>query len=388
MFITRIQLKNWRNFAQVDVVLQPRQFIVGPNASGKSNFLDAFRFLRDIAKKRGGGLQEAVRKRGGLKKIRCLSARTDPIVDINVCIADSYNGTPPLWQYSLGIKQETRGFREPFVAYEKVWKEGNLILERPNGEDKIDKERQKQTYLEQVNNNQNFREIGLFFEKFTYMHLVPQLVRHSDDIQGRVVEDDPFGQGFLENIARTNQKTRAARLKTINGIIKIAVPKLEEISFVQDEITGRPHISALYSHWRYRGAKQREDQFSDGTLRLMGLVWSLLANNSLLLLEEPELSLHSEIAAKLAPLMYRAQQKSKVLRQLLVSTHSPELLSDKGISGEEVLVLEPTEEGTKVTAATDPNTRNAVLNLDMSVGEVVIPRTKPKNVAQLSWLDR
>jgi len=68
---TYLRLENWRNFAEADVDLQRRVFLVGPNASGKSNFLDAFRFLYDIVSV-GGGFQEAVRKRGGVSSIRCL----------------------------------------------------------------------------------------------------------------------------------------------------------------------------------------------------------------------------------------------------------------------------------------------------------------------------
>ena len=59
MFISRLKLKNWKNFKDVDIPLTDRVFVVGPNASGKSNLLDVFRFLRDIAKP-GGGLQKAV----------------------------------------------------------------------------------------------------------------------------------------------------------------------------------------------------------------------------------------------------------------------------------------------------------------------------------------
>ncbi len=51
MIINRLIVKNWRNFQQINVPLRERQFIVGPNASGKSNLLDIFRFLRDIAKR-------------------------------------------------------------------------------------------------------------------------------------------------------------------------------------------------------------------------------------------------------------------------------------------------------------------------------------------------
>jgi len=83
MMVSRLKMRNWRNFQEVDVSLGDRVFLVGPNASGKSNFLDTFRFLRDIAKQ-GGGLQKAVRDRGGLSKIRCLSARREPQVEIEI----------------------------------------------------------------------------------------------------------------------------------------------------------------------------------------------------------------------------------------------------------------------------------------------------------------
>jgi predicted ATPase len=54
VFISRLKLKNWRNFRQVDVELRERVFVIGPNAAGKSNLLDALRFLRDVAKPKGG----------------------------------------------------------------------------------------------------------------------------------------------------------------------------------------------------------------------------------------------------------------------------------------------------------------------------------------------
>lgn len=71
MLIRSLQLKNWRNFRGASVEFSPRTFIVGPNASGKSNLLDALRFLRDIAAE-DGGLQRSVKKRGGFGSIRTL----------------------------------------------------------------------------------------------------------------------------------------------------------------------------------------------------------------------------------------------------------------------------------------------------------------------------
>ena len=272
--------------------MRERQFIVGANASGKSNLLDIFRFLRDIVKAEGGGLQKAVKDRGGVSKIRSLAARQDPEIAIEIYLADNAESAET-WRYAIGIRQEPRGYRQPFLTYERVWKDGKQILDRPDSDDEGDPQRLTQTFLEQINVNADFREIVLFLRDITYLHLVPQLLRFADSIQGRIVEDDPFGQGFLERIATVPERTRRSRLQKIEQALKIAVPQLEQLEFIREENTGRPHLQALYSHWRPNAGLQREDQFSDGTLRLLGLLWSILESDSVLLLEEPELSLNA-----------------------------------------------------------------------------------------------
>lgn len=384
MVISRIRVRNWRNFPSFDVVLRDRQFIVGPNASGKSNFLDVFRFLRDIAKPEGGGLQKALKDRGGVSKVRTLSARKEPEIEIEVELADSTDSLPK-WRYALSIRQQTRALRLPFVAYERVWKGDRKVLDRPNDADREDPDRLTQTYLEQIGTNSEFREVARFLQTITYLHLVPQLLRYADQIQGRIIEDDPFGQSFLERVARAPEKTRQSRFKVIEGALKIAVPQLQQLQFVRDPATGRPHLQALYSHWRPNAGWQQEDQFSDGTLRLIGLLWSLLEGDSLLLLEEPELSLNAGIVSQLTPLIYRVQRSKR--RQVLISTHSDALLTEQGVDGREVLLLSLTPEGTHVQVASDITEVNALLEAGFSVGEAVSARSRPATATQLSLLE-
>ena len=383
MIVSHIAVKNWRNFRSVDVDLQERQFLVGPNASGKSNFLDVFRFLRDIAKPEGGGLRKAVKDRGGVSKIRSLAARRDPEIAIEVHLADAA-GEPPAWRYALGLRQETRGHRLPYVTHERVWKQSRQLLDRPSTEEKRDRDRLTQTFLEQINVNGDFREVVRFFQAITYLHVVPQLLRFADSIQGHILEDDPFGQGLLERLAKTNERTRRARLSKIEKALKVAVPQLEQLQFVRDPATGRPHLQALYSHWRPQAGLQREDQFSDGTLRLIGFLWSLAESDSLLLLEEPELSLNAAIVSQLAPIVFRTQRNRR--RQVLISTHSDALLTEQGIDGHEVLLLTAAKEGTDVKVAADIDEVRVLLESGLTVGEVVLPRTKPDDVEQLSFL--
>ncbi len=374
MIVSHITLKNWRNFQSVDVDMGNRVFLVGPNASGKSNFLDVFRFLRDITNP-GGGLQKASSDRGGIPKIRCLAARRESDVEIEVSLAETA-AKDVSWRYAIGIKQEARGSRNTYLTYERVWEGDQQILNRPDQGDEQDQLRLTQTNLEQVSLNQNFRDISKFFDSVQYLHLIPQLIRYPGAFPGPGIPRDPYGQNFLVRVAKTNARTRGSRLKKIEGALRVVVPQLRHLTDIKDE-SGIPHLEATYEHWRPKGAKQREDQFSDGTLRLIGLLWALLEGDSLLLLEEPELSLNSGIVSKLPALMHRLQQQTRYRpkRQMMLSTHSADLLSDKGIGGEEVLILSPGAEGTAVNVASSFREIRGLLEGGLSVADAVLPRT-------------
>jgi len=370
---THIYLENWRNFGKVDIDLQRRVFLVGPNASGKSNFLDAFRFLRDISSV-GGGFQEAVRKRGGVSSIRCLAARRYPEVVVRVRIGNEAN--PSLWEYSLRFNQDKQ--RRQLVRRETVASNGQMILDRPVEEDEKDEARLSQTYLEQVNVNKDFREVAEFFARVRYLHIVPQLVREPERSVGR--KNDPYGGDLVEQIARTDKRTRDARLRRILSALRVAVPQLEELSLYQDE-RGAWHIRGLYAHWRPPGQWQNEQVFSDGTLRLLGLLWAVLDGTGPLLLEEPELSLHPEVVRHLPQVFARIQRETG--RQVLISTHSSDLLHDRGIGTDECLLLDPRSEGTSVRAASSMEGIKLLLEGGSTLADIVIPSTRPEEIEQL-----
>ena len=383
MLLTRLKLKNWRNFRDVDVALGPRGYLIGANASGKSNLVDVFRFLRTIAQSEGGGLQKAIKERGGLGKLRSLHARKDPELRIEVELAESANEAVPRWRYVLAFKSEGKGQQRVLITQEKVWCEGKPMLSRPNTDVETDPARVTQTHLEQINNNAAFRELAEHLAATTYLHLVPQLLKHGDEIAGRLVENDPFGQGLLQRIAKTPTKTREARLRRIQQALSVAVPQFSELRFVQDPVTGFPHLEANFKHWRVHGAWQREEQFSDGTLRLIGLLWALQEGEGLLLLEEPELSLNDAIVGHV-PLMIervlRQRKKGALLRQLLISTHS-ETLIEAVTDPAAVLLLEPGDNGTIVRAPNEDERQQ--LEHGLNAAEVLLPKTRPADIEQM-----
>ena len=377
MRFSRVVLENWRNFKHVEVSLFNRAFLVGPNASGKSNFLDALRFLRDIVSL-GGGFQQSVATRGGVSRIRCLAARRNPDVVVEVALSESEDQS---WRYRLAFSQDNN--RRPIVKSEQVWKGDHLELDRPNKNDRSDPDLLYQTNLEQVMANKAFRDVAEFFRTTSYYHIVPQLIRDPDRSAGR--QADPFGGDFLEQVSRTDKKTQQSRLKRIQAALKVAVPQLSELELFKDE-RGIPHLRGKYEHWRPQGAWQTEIDFSDGTLRLMGLLWTLLVGSGPILLEEPELSLHPEVVRQIPQMIARVQRK-RPPRQVILSTHSSDLLSDDGIGVNEVLLFVPDEEGTKVEPVEHMEDAKRLLESGINLAEIAMAKTSPRDVRQLSLFE-
>ena len=380
LYLSRLTLSNWRNFRSADIPLQSRMFIVGPNASGKSNVLDAIRFLRDIAS--GGGLRAALETRGGVSKVRSLFAR-DPS-DIHVgCELRDEDSHLPLWKYELVFNQEGGGIQQlkPVVKAEKVWKGSELIHDRTATPEANHKNLAAFTMLEQPIGHQPFKEMVDFLAAVRYLHLVPQIVRSSSAVYGGR-QGESFGSDFIARAATLNSATRNSYLRRISRALQIAVPQFSGLELVKDEL-GRPHLETTFRHWRPQGAHQWEDQFSDGTVRLVGFLWAILDGQGVVLLEEPELSLHPAIVRNLAEIIVKLQKKKEGKRQVIATSHSHDLLSSPGISGEEVATLRPGPNGTDVKVASTDEQIRALLESGMTPGDVVLPATAPQNVEQL-----
>lgn len=377
--LTRLKVRNWRNFREAEVYLSPRAFFVGPNAAGKSNLLDAIRFLRDLVKPVGGGLSAAVAERGGIASLRCLEARgvrTEVQIEVDV----GNDEQPKLWSYRITF---TRFGKEDFASVfnEEIYHLDRLV-ESLRREDDKDGFKYSQTLIQQVSNNIKFRELAVFFDSIRYLHVVPQIVR--DPRRALERGDDPFGGDLLKRINETPKRTRDSRLKRIGEALKIAVPRFVELKLDHDG-EGRPHLSAGFKHWRPNPSFQTEEVFSDGTLRLIGFLWSVAESAGPLLLEEPELSLHQEVAVQLPAMISRMQRHSG--RQVLITTHSEAITGGPGIGLREVHRLIPGDNGTRIETADDNEKVRQLVASGLTVGEAVMPLAKPQGIEQLSLFD-
>ena len=379
MRFSRISLENWRNLGHIDVPLQTRAFLVGPNGSGKSNLLDAIRFLHDLVTP-GSGFQRAVINRGGVSSVRNLAVRRPVEIAIEV---DLREGNRLAWRYRIAFTQDRQ--RRPVVKEEKAWRGNRLILDRPNDDDRFDERRLQQTYLEQTFANRRFREIADFFGSVHYFHLIPQLVHDPERSIGR--RADPYGGDFLDQLALTSKRTRDSRLRRISAVLKEAVPNLDELRLDQDE-HGVHHLYCQCQDW-HGSIWQTEENLSDGSLRLIGLLWALLDGNGPLLLEEPELSLHPGFVRNLPDTMWRLRRRR--VRQVILSTHSSDLLRDEDITADEVLVFTPgsssSSRGVDVQAGADIAKFQRLKEAGLTAAEIVIPHTRPPHVIQLPLIE-
>lgn len=377
MYFSRIELKNWKNFKNADARLGRRIFLIGPSASGKSNLLDALRFLHDVATV---GLGMAVASRDGVSRLRCLSARQSSAIRIQVTLADD-DGTDA-WSYALEFTQDSRG--TPTVSAERVESlvdGGLVVLDRPDAQDAADPLRRSQTALEQIVANRDFRPIAELFSSVAYHHLVPQVVRDPKGFSGGPVRNDPYGRDLLLRLWTTQASTRDAWLRRIASVLRQAVPQLESLAAEMDG-TGTPHLVGRYTHWRPSAARHTESQLSDGTLRLFGLMWSLFEGSGPLLLEEPELSLHPEVVRSIPQMLEAVRREIRLMkrpqvaqRQIIMSTHAEEILRDKGIGPDEVIRIEPTPEGSLLRLA-DTDDR-ALMREGLTAADVLLPKAAP-----------
>lgn len=378
MRITHVSASNWRNFKTLDFDVEGRLFVVGPNASGKSNLLDLFRFIGDIASP-GGGLASAIDGRGGLSKARSLFARNHQggrlVIDLSLSDGEDR------WRYRLAIRGEKGGFNRPIVDEETVELNGATLLERPDSQDLDDSVLLTQTHLEQIAANQRFRVLADYFAKVQYFHLVPQIIRNP----GRVAASasDPYGSDFIAQMNAETSRTRNAWFARMEAALRSAVPEFQSLKLEVDA-AGRPHLIAGYKNWRETPARQSEADFSDGTLRLIGLLWTLVsapANGGVLLLEEPELSLNSAIVRTLPTVLATAQRNKSL--QVLLSTHAPELLDDEGVRPDEVLVLRVTKDGTVAQMLSEIEEVRGEVEAELPISSIVDGLVAPDDLAGL-----
>ena len=337
MKLTHIAITNWRNFAHIEFDLSSRLFVVGPNSSGKTNLLAALRFLGDVARR---GLVAASEDLGGPDRYFRSGADSAAFV---ATFNDTQNSTEFalfLRLMSAGSESTKRGsdadqtfafpMTDPLTGelndrYLDVHQTITAGGKKPTDEGEsfpVEDEEAQRTRVRQT------------LAGIRYIHPNPKKMLERSDRY-----DPDHGTGFFQHVGRFSDQQLDAVVDRIRPIMASVVPEVPNLSYQR---MGLGTEVVFYSDTPVRGASgvYSHEQFSEGTLRLLGMLFNLATlprDTSVVLIEEPETFLQASVVRSLPSLLAEVAMNRDV--QMVISTHSPELIDSELVLPSQVLML-------------------------------------------------
>lgn len=366
-FLRRVQIRGYKSIAFCDVTLEPLTLLVGRNGSGKSNFLDALGFLKDIV---SGRLSSAVRNRNGWNSIACKST-TKPTIRIN--IESEFQSRDTIWNATYGIeigqKEDKRlqlldeqlelientsqmhvGFKcigdsiiwvgSPRFENDEDWRSerepeyASSLVESPR-------------YLRRSSNDHSilslcdtrpFVDFAESLQSTAIYNFSPTEMRELQPISSATLLDRNGSNvsGMIRELGRIAPDT----ISRINRYLNAIVPDVldckaqtygdyETVRFQMREIAKKA------------GLQFNSFSMSDGTLRVLAALvaasqFELSPSTGFIAIEEPETSLHPAAMHALVD----ALDEATLHTQILLTTHSAEMLDNPTIKPANVRVVQ------------------------------------------------
>lgn len=343
--ITRVAIRNYKSIGACDVRLGPLSILVGPNGSGKSNFVDALRFIADAL---GYSLDHALRDRGGIHEVRRRSSGHPTHFAIRIEFQLS-QGRFGHYAFRIGAKRGAHLVAEEECAIhpgadgagKAFYRIKGGALERISIEPvpAIPKDR---LFLVNVSGLAAFRPLYDALISMGFYNLNPERIR----------EPQPPDPSELLNRDGSNMASVLAALKDHDPTVKrrveeylaTVVPGVQAVApkaigpramleFKQD-VRGSAHP------WRFLATNM-----SDGTLRALGVLVALFQRPAgLVAIEEPEVALHPAAAGVLTDSLRDASDH----RQVLITSHSPDLLDDAALPDSAIQAVVAEDGDTKI----------------------------------------
>jgi predicted ATPase len=365
-FLTRVKLRNYRSIAACDVQLGPLTFLVGPNGSGKSNFLDALRLTTDALRT---SLDHALRDRGGVHEVRRRSSGhpTNFAIRIDFQLQDT---TPGFFAFEVGARShgDYAVQQEECVAGSARYlvREGKVIVKPaevapPGSGDRL--------YLVNAAGLPEFRPVFDVLSSMGFYNLNPDKIRalQSPD-KGELLARDGFNLSSV--LERLEALDEGATKQRIEEYLNRIVPGLEGVDSKRvghmETLEFRQHVEGAKDPWRFPAINM-----SDGTLRALGVLVALLQARveeriRVVGIEEPEVALHPAAAG----ILRDALRDGSLYTQVIVTSHSPELLDAPDIRDEEIVSVFA-EQGTTFIARLDEATRSTLRDRLYTAGELL-----------------
>ena len=372
-FLKRVVISNYKSIASCDVTLGPLTFLVGPNGAGKSNFLDALAFVADSLR---GTLGQALRDRGGIGDVRRRSGGHPTHVGMRLefQLAPSVHGH---YSFRVGalsgggyeVQQEecviSNELRPELSARYRI-RDGRIesapTVFAAYASDRL--------YLVSVSGIEPYRTAFDALSRMGFYSFNPDELRgpQAPD-SGTLLERDGWN---IASVIRQMKQANSPELEKIETYLSAVVAGVQglEVKEIgrQETVEFRQTVQGSLNPWRFLAANM-----SEGTLRTLAVLVALYQSSDgsgapirLVGIEEPEVALHPAAAGVLRDSLVEASRA----RQIIVTSHSPDLLDDKDVDARSILAV-VAERGETIIGPLDSVGRDVLLQRLYTAGELL-----------------
>jgi len=407
--IIKIRVANFKSFKDTEVKLGNFNVLIGANASGKSNFVSIFKFLRDIA---NSGLDNAISMQGGVEYLRNLNISTSENLSILALINREFRWiggkseekiigiktTGTKYFFQLKFNKKGRGFRvEKDVLiheckYVRLKKNGKNVNEEETGEGQIIiSSINREVNIEISPENAPLKKEDLFplflkeeklpahtllietsnyfvvplkemFSNLSIYDFDPKLPKRATPITGKAeLEEDGSNLSIiLKNIMENKEKKR----KLFN-LVKDLLPFINNLDV--EKFADKSLLFKLQEKF-FENQYLPASLISDGTINIAALIIALyFEKKPIIIIEEPERNIHPYLISKVVEMMKDASQE----KQIIVTTHNPEIVKYAGL--ENIMLVSRDKNGfSSILRPTDKEEVKTFLKNDIGIEELYV----------------
>jgi predicted ATPase len=342
-FIHRVTIRNYKSIAACALDLQRLTFMVGPNGAGKSNFLDALKFVSDALR---SSIDHALRDRGTITEVRRRSGGHPNHFAIRLDFVLP-NGQAGHYAFRIGAR--------PAGAY--VVQDEECLIHPPEGLGRSEHFRARsgeiveasvspmpatlpdRLLLVAASGIPAFRPVYDALSRIEVYNLNPREIANMQkpDPGETLRRDGSNAASVLQRMSpAVRQMIREDLARIVPGVSDVEPRSLAS----QETVEFRQIVKGQAHPWRFFASAM-----SDGTLRALGVLLAVFQAAStqaggrpplLIGLEEPEMALHPAAASVLLSALREGSRHC----QIIVTSHSPELLDNPDIEPESLVAVD------------------------------------------------
>ncbi len=381
MYVKNIKVSNFKTFSNANVDLSMFNILIGSNASGKSNFINILKFVKDISE---NGLYSAISQQGGIEYIRNVKIKSTKKLSVELNFGFDKKGEGLLFdkeegggyfglsangmKYILNLdffkksnkyKTLNEYFEMSFEIYDfkhpediklpnkpNVVDSGEVTIANTNGDISIDlKNLEKYDVIKLMEGLKQPRYLAdkisesasksllelpatpllmllkVFLRNLSIYDIDPKLSKKGIPIAGKT---DLETNGENLAISLKNILVDKKKAKKFSTVIKDILPFIDKIEVSTADQHAMTQLTEIYCTDTFLPAYL----ISDGTINVSALILSLYFGNDPIIIEEPERNIHPYLISKIVSMMKDVSERQQ--KQIIVTTHNPEVVKYAG----------------------------------------------------------